>query len=102
MGRHLPAVRRRIALRHVVEGELLGGHAAAEDEAAVAVVGREIIVGLKLARDCGESLVAAARHVEVPLALAVEVLLAQVAMAALEDGEQQLTLELRGKDGRGR
>ena len=99
MRRHLSAARRGLALGHVVERELERGDAAPQDEAAVAVIGAGVVVGLHLHADGGHRLVPLAGHVKVPLALAVEVLLAQVAVAAFEEGEKEPSLELGGEAG---
>ena len=99
VGRHLPAAGRRFALRHVVEGQLLRRHPPAEHQPAVAVVRNNVIVGLQLQARRRERLMAAAGHMKVPLALAVEVFLAQVAVTAFQNRRQQPAFERGGKAG---
>ena len=89
MRRHLPAVALTFALREIIQRQLRGGDPASEHERAVAIITADIIARVAREGERGERFVAHPGNVKVPLALAIEILFAQIAVAALEqDGEK--------------
>src|ERR1051325_6499324 len=99
MRRHLPAAASGVAFGEVFPPELTRGHAAPEREAAIAIVGHQIIVRLGLNRNGSERFVAHARHMKMAFALAIEVLLAQIGVPALEHQTKKAQLVFLGERG---
>ena len=102
---HLAPAALALALRHVIERQLARRDAATEHQRAIAIVGDDVIARLHLERDRRQRLVAHAGNVEMPFALPVQVLLAQISVPALEDRGQQsefIFLAQRGHLGRER
>ena len=89
MRRHLPAVALPFALREIIERQLARGHAAAEDERAVAIIPHDVIARLGLERNRRERFVPHAGNVEMPFALAIQILFAQIAMPAFEQNGEE-------------
>ncbi len=89
MRRHLPAVALSFALREIIERQVARGHAAPEHECAIAVVAADVIVLLGRKRNRGERFVAHAGDMEMAFALAVEILLAQIAVPAFEEQSEE-------------
>src|SRR5258708_6696462 len=87
-------MRRGLALRHIVQRELIRGHTTPENKSAVPIVGTSVVVGLHEHADRREGFVALTRDMEMSLALAVEVFLAQVSVTALENRQKQFALNL--------
>ena len=89
MRRHLSAVALPFALGEIIERQLARSHAAAEDERAVAIITADVITRLGRKRNGRERFVPHARNVEMALALAIEILLAQIAMPAFEQNGEE-------------
>ena len=89
VGRHLPAVALPFALREIIERQLARGHAATEDEGAVAIIAADVIARLGGKRNRGQRLVPHARNVEMALALAIEILFPQIAVPAFEQNGEE-------------
>ena len=89
MRRHLPAVALAFALREIIERQLRRGDAAAEDERAVAIIAADVIARFDHQRNRGERFMSHAGNVEMPFALPVQILLAQIAVPALEQDREE-------------
>ena len=99
MRRHLAATAPGVPFREIFETELTGGHAAPEHESAIPIIRDDIVVGLHLDGDRCQSLVAHSGNVEVSLALADQILFAQIRMPALQHHgqEPQLVFFAKGR-----
>ena len=97
MRRHLPAVTLTFALREVIERQFRRGNTATENERAIAIITADVVARLRLNGNGGERLMAHAGNVKVALALAVEILLAQIAMPALEQDRKESEFLLLGQ-----
>ena len=87
--RHLPAVTLTIRASRSNRAPAPRGDPAPEHERAVAIITADIIARVAREGERGERFVAHAGNVKVPLALAIEILFAQIAVTALEqDGEK--------------
>ena len=84
MGRHLPAAAAGVALGKIFQGQIARRHAPAQNQAAIAIVGDDIIVRLHLHRNRRQRLVAHSGNVKMSFALAIKILLAQIGVAALQ------------------
>ena len=80
---HSPAAA-GVSFREVFQTQLACGHAPAQHQAAIAIVRDNVIVRLHLDGNGRERFVAHARDMEMALALAIQVLLAQIRVPALE------------------
>ena len=89
MRRHLAAVALAGALREIIERQFARSDAAAEDERAIAVIAGDVIAIPQLHAEGGERFVAHPGNVKMPFALAIQILLAQIAMPALEQDGQE-------------
>jgi hypothetical protein len=84
MRRHLAAVTLAFALRKIIERQLARRDPAPEHERAVAVIRHDEIALDHRDPERRQTLVPHSRNVKMPFALAIQVLLAQIGMPALE------------------
>ena len=84
MRRHLSPVTFALSLREIIDGQLPRADATTEHQRAIAIEGDNVIILLHLNGNGSERFVPHARNVKVALALAIEILLAQITMPALE------------------
>src|SRR4051794_30724502 len=94
MRRHLAAVALASALREIVYRELARCDPAPEHERAIAIIPRDVIPVAQLHAERGERLVAHAADVEMSLALAIQILLTEIAMPTLENNREEAKLIL--------
>jgi hypothetical protein len=94
MRRHLPSVTFTLRLCEIIDRQLPRTDAATEDQSAIAIVRDDVIVLLHLNRNGGQPFVPHAGDMEMAFALAIEILLAQIAMPALKQDGQQSQLFL--------
>ena len=81
---HLPPVAFTFCLGEIIDGQLPRADATTEHQCAIAIEGDNVIILLHLNGNGGERFVPHSRNVKVPFALAIEILLAQITMPALE------------------
>ncbi len=81
---HLPAAASSIALGKIFQSKLARRHASSKNKAAVAIIRHDVIVLLHRDGNGSERFVPHARNVEVAFALAIQILLAQIRMPALQ------------------
>src|SRR6478735_4317425 len=89
MRRHLPTVTFTLRLCEIIDRQLPRTHPATEDQSTIAIVRDDVIVALHLDRNRGQPFVPHAGDMKMTFALAVEMLLAQIAMPALEQDRQK-------------
>src|SRR2546423_694651 len=89
MGGHLAAVTLAFPLREIIQGQLARSDAAAEDEGAIPIIRHDIIAIDQGDAERRETFVAHSGNVEMSFALAIEILLAQIAVPALEQDREQ-------------
>jgi hypothetical protein len=92
MRRHLPAVALTLSLREVIQRELARGDAAAEDQRAIAVVRDRVITVDHCYAKGRQTFMAHAGNVEMAFALAIQILLAQIPVPALEQDREKTQL----------
>ena len=89
MRRHLPPVALAFAFGEVIERELARSDPAAENEPTIAVVRRDEIAIDHGEAERGQPFMAHAGNVKVTFALAIQILLAQIAVPAFEQDREQ-------------
>ena len=89
MRRHLAPVALSFALRKIIERQLAGRDAPAQDNAAVAVVRDNVIAFLHRHAERRQPFMSHSGNVEMSFALAIQILLAQIAMPAFEQDREQ-------------
>jgi hypothetical protein len=92
MRRHHATAAAGIALGEIFERQLLRRHAAAKNQTAIAIIRHNVIVALHLHRNRGERFVSHPGHMKVPLALTIQVLLAQIGVPALQNRFEETNL----------
>ena len=101
MRRHLPSVALAFALREIIERQFARRDSAAEDQGAVAVIGTDVVALDHRDPERRQPLVAHAGHVEMPFALAIQILLAQITMPTLEENGEEAQLVFFAQSGHG-
>ena len=94
MGWHLPTVTFALGLCEIIGRQLPRTHPATEDQSAIAIVWDDVIVALHLNRNGSQPFVSHAGDMKMAFALAIEILLAKIAMPALEQDGQKSQLIL--------
>ena len=86
---HLAAAAAGIALGEIFEAELTRCHAAPQNQTAVAIVGHDIIIRFHLHRNRRQGLVTHSGNMKMSLTLTIQILLAQVSVAAFQHRGQE-------------
>ena len=94
MRRHLPTVTFALRLCKIIDRQLPRTHTATEDQSTIAVVRDDVIISLHLNRNRGQPFVPHTGNMKMAFALAIKILLAQIAMPALEQDGQKSQLFL--------
>src|SRR5213592_332437 len=89
---HLTTVAFSFRLREIIDRQLPRTHPATEDQSTIAIVRDDVIVLLHLNRNGSQPFVPHAGDMKMAFALAIEILLAQIAVPALEQGGQESQL----------
>ena len=84
MRRHLSPVTFTLGLREIIDGQLPRADSTTEHQRAIAIEGDNVIILPHLNGNGGERFVPHPGNVKVPFALAIEILLPQIAMPALD------------------
>ena len=85
MRRHLPPPAAGVEFGKVFQAKLMCRHTAAEDETAITIIRNNIIVRFHLDRNRSQRFMAHSRDVKMSFALAIQILLAQIGVAALQN-----------------
>jgi len=99
MGRHLAAVTLPFAFREIIQGQLAGCDPATENESPVPIIGNDLIAFDHRDADRGQPLMSHPGNVKMTLALAIQVLLAEIAMATLQQDRKQTQFVFFRKSG---
>src|SRR5256885_15678197 len=97
MRRHLPTVTLTLRLREIIDRQLPRTHPPTEDQSTIAIVRDDVIVLLHLNRNGREGFVPHAGDMKMAFPLAIEILLAQITMPALEQDGQKSQLLVPGQ-----
>src|SRR5947209_1571964 len=99
MRRHLAPVALPFPLREIIERQFARRDAAPENEPAIAIIGDDIIALRHGYAECGQPFMSHSRNVEMSFALAIEILLAQIAVPALQQDREQAQFVFSIKSG---
>jgi hypothetical protein len=101
MGRHLPSVALPRPFREVIDRQLARSDPTTEHERAIAIITGDVIAILQLHAERSQGLMAHPGNVEMSFALTIQILLAQVAVPALEKDREKAQLIFFAESGHG-
>jgi hypothetical protein len=99
MRRHLPPVALTFALREIIQRQLARRDSATQDDAAVPIIRDNVIAFLHRNAERGQAFVAHPGHMKMTFPLAIEILLAQIAMPALQESGEKAQLIFFAQNG---